>query len=58
MKLKKKEDQSVDTLLFLIMSNKIAMERVTETNFRAKMEGKTNQRLPLPGSQPIYNHQT
>jgi hypothetical protein len=39
MKLKKKEDQSVDTLLLLIMGNKILMEGVTETRFRAEKEG-------------------
>jgi hypothetical protein len=34
------------------------MEGVTETKFRAKMEGKTIQSLPHLGIQPIYNHQT
>jgi hypothetical protein len=58
MKLKKKEDQSVDTLLLLRMGNKIPMEGVTETKFRAEMEGKTIQRLPHPGIHPVYNHQT
>jgi hypothetical protein len=33
MKLKKKEDQSVDTLFLLRMGNKIPMEGVTETKF-------------------------
>ena len=51
MKLKKKEDQSVDTLLLLRMGNKIPMEGFTETMFGAKMEGKTIQRLPhAPGT--------
>jgi hypothetical protein len=58
MKLKKKEDQSVDTLYLLRMGNKIPMEGVTETKFRAKRKGKTIQRLPHPGIHPIYNHQT
>jgi hypothetical protein len=58
MKLKKKEDQSMDTLLLLRMGNKIPMEGVTETNFRAKMEGKTIQRLPHLGIHSIYNDQT
>jgi hypothetical protein len=58
MKLKKKEDQSVDTLLLLIMGNKIPMEGVTETKLGAETEGRTIQRLPHPGIQPIYNHQT
>jgi hypothetical protein len=37
MKLKKKEDQSMDTLFLLRMGNKIPMEGVTETKFRADM---------------------
>jgi hypothetical protein len=40
-KLKKKEDQSVDTSFLLRMENKISMERVTETKFRAETEGRT-----------------
>jgi hypothetical protein len=39
MKLKKKEDQSVNTSLLLRMGKKIPMEGVTETKFRAEMEG-------------------
>ena len=35
-KLKKKEDQSVDTSLLLRMGNKISMEGVTETKFGAE----------------------
>jgi hypothetical protein len=58
MKLKKKEEQSVDTLLLLRMGNKIPMVGVTETKFRAEMKGKTIQRLPHQGIHPIYNHQT
>jgi hypothetical protein len=58
MKLKKKEDQSVDTSFLLRMGNKIPMEGVTETNFRAETEGRTIQRLPLSGIYPINNHQT
>jgi hypothetical protein len=58
MKLKKKEDQSVDTLLLLRMGNKIPMEGVTETKFGAEMEGETIQRLLHLGIHPIYNHQT
>jgi hypothetical protein len=43
MKLKKKEDQSVDSLLLLRMGKKIPLVifRVTETKFGAKTEGKT-----------------
>jgi hypothetical protein len=58
MKLKKKEDQSVDTLLLRRMGNKRPMEGVTETKFRAEMGGKTIQRLPHQGIHLIYNHQT
>jgi hypothetical protein len=58
MKLKKKEDKSVDTLFLLRMGNKIHMEGVTETMFGADMEGRTTQRLPHPGIHPINNHQT
>jgi hypothetical protein len=58
MKLKKKEDQSVDTSLLLRMGNKIPMEEVTETKFRADTEGRTIQRLPQSGIHPTYNHQT
>jgi hypothetical protein len=57
-KLKKKEDQCVDTLILLRMGNKKAMELVTKTNFGSKTKKKTIQRLPLPGIHPIYNHQT
>jgi hypothetical protein len=41
MKPKKMQDQSVDTLCFLRMGNKIPMEEVTETKFKAEMEGRT-----------------
>jgi hypothetical protein len=41
MKLKKKEDQSVDTSILLRMGNIIPMEGVTETKFGAETEGKT-----------------
>ena len=58
MKLKKKEDQSVDTLILLRRGNKIPMEGVTETKFGAEMEGRTIQRLPHPGIHPIISHQT
>jgi hypothetical protein len=46
MKLKNKEDQCVDTLFLLRIGNKIPMEGVTETKFRAETEGKAIQRLP------------
>jgi hypothetical protein len=57
MKIKKKEDQSVDTLLLLIMGNKTSMEGVTETKCRAETEGMTIQSLPHLGIYLINNHQ-
>jgi hypothetical protein len=42
----------------LRMGNKIPMEGVTETKFRAKPEGTTIQRLPHLGIYPINNHQS
>ena len=41
MKLKKNEDQSVDTLLLLRIGNKTPMEGVTETKFGAETKGWT-----------------
>ena len=58
MKLKKKEDQSVDTLFLLRRGNKIPMEGVTETKFGVETEGRIIQRLPHPGIHPIKNHKT
>jgi hypothetical protein len=57
MKLKKKEEQSVDTSVLLRRGNKIPMEWVTETKFGSEMEERTIQRLPHPGVHPINNHQ-
>jgi hypothetical protein len=58
MKLKKKEDQSVDTSILLRWGNKIPMEGVTETKCGAETEGMTIQRLPHLGIHPIYRYQT
>jgi hypothetical protein len=57
MKLKKREDQSVDTLLLLRRGNKIPMEGVTETKCEAEIEGMTIQRTPHLGIHPTNNHQ-
>jgi hypothetical protein len=57
MKLKKKEDQSVYTLMLLRKGNKIPMGGVTETKCGAGTEGITIQRLPHLGIHPINNHQ-
>ena len=51
-KIKKKEEQSVDTSFLPRIGNKIHMEGVTETKFGAKTKGWTIQRLPHPGSIP------
>jgi hypothetical protein len=58
MKLKKKEDQGVDTLFLLRKGNKIPMDAVTETKFRAETEGRTIQSLTHLWIHPINNHQT
>jgi hypothetical protein len=58
MKLKKKEDQNVATSFLLRLENKIPMEGITETKFRADTVERTIQRLPCLGIHPIYNHQT
>jgi hypothetical protein len=58
MKLKKKEDQSVDPTFLLRMGNKIHLEGVTESKLVAKPEGRTMKRLPHSGIHPINNHQT
>jgi hypothetical protein len=49
MNLKKKEDQSVDTLILLRRGNKIPMEGV-ETKFRAETKGMTIQKLLYLGN--------
>jgi hypothetical protein len=58
MKLKKKEDQCMDTSFLLKIVNKIPMKLVTETKVGAEMKGWTIQRLPYPGIHPIISHQT
>jgi hypothetical protein len=50
MKLKEKEDESVDTSILLRKGNKIPMEGVTETTCVAETEVMTIQRLPPWGS--------
>ena len=58
MKLKKKEDKSVDTLFLLRRVNKIPMGGDTEANCVAETEEKAIQRLLQMVIHPIYNHQT
>jgi hypothetical protein len=57
MKLKMKEDQSVDTSVLLRRGSKLPMEGVIETKCRAETEGNTIQRLPHLRIHPIYSHQ-
>ena len=57
-KIKKREDQGVDTSFLLRIGNKIPMKRITETTFGAKTKGWTIQRLPHPGIHAIISHQT
>jgi hypothetical protein len=46
-KIKKREDQWMDTSFLLRIGNKIPMKGVTETKFEAKMKGWTMHRLLL-----------
>ena len=55
---KKKEEQSMDTLVSLRRGNKIPTEADTETKYGAGFEGKTLQRLSHLGVHPIYRYQT
>jgi hypothetical protein len=50
--LKKKEDQSVDSLILLRRGNKTPMEGVTETKCGVETKGMTIQRVPTLGSIP------
>jgi hypothetical protein len=58
MKLKKNEDQSLDTSIYLRMGNKIYLEGVTEAMCGSEAEGITIQRLPHVMIHLINNHQT
>jgi hypothetical protein len=55
---KKKEDQSVVTLILLRRGDKIPMKRVTETKYEEETEGMTVQRLIHLEFHLINNHQT
>jgi hypothetical protein len=58
MKLKKKENQNVDTSVLLRRGNKILMGANTATKCGVETEGKAFQRLSHLGIHPIYIHQT
>jgi hypothetical protein len=55
MKLKRKEDNSVDMIL-LRRGNKIPMEGVTETKCGAETDRMNIEKLPLLGIHLIYNY--
>jgi len=57
-KLKKKEDQSVNASVLLRRSNKILKGGNSETKPGAETEGKVIQRLPYLGIHLIYRRQT
>jgi hypothetical protein len=54
MKLKKREDESVDTSILLRSKNKIPKEGVTETKYEAETKVMIIQRLSHLGIHPIY----
>jgi hypothetical protein len=58
MKLKKKEEQSVDTSVFLRKGNKMHIGGATETKCGAETEGKAIQGLPHLGIHPIHSCQS
>ena len=58
MKLKKKEYQSVDTLIPLCTGNKIPIGGYIETKYGAETERKAIESLPLLEICPIYSFQT
>ena len=58
MKLKKKEDQSVNASVLLRRRNKILTGGNMETKCGAETEGKAIQRLPHLVIHPIYSYQT
>jgi hypothetical protein len=58
MKLKKKEEQCVDTSVLLRRGNKIIMGGDMERMYGEETERKAIQRLPHLGIQPTYSHQT
>jgi hypothetical protein len=58
MKLKKKEEKSVNTSVLLRRGNKIPTGGDTETKYGAESEEKAIQRLSHLGMQPIHSSQT
>ena len=58
MKLKKKEDQRVDTSVILRRGIKITIGSDTEKKYGSETEGKTIQKQPHMRSHAIYSYQT
>jgi hypothetical protein len=58
MKLKKKEDQSVDSSFLLRIGNKTSIEGIKDPKYGGETEGKIIQRLPNLGIHPLCNHKT
>ena len=58
MKLKKKEDNSVDDSVLLRKQNKIFIGANMETKCGTGTEGRAILRLPYLGIHPIYSYQT
>jgi hypothetical protein len=58
MKVKMKEDQSVDVSVLLRKWNKIVIGGNKDTKCRVETEGKAIQRLPNLGIHQVYRHQT
>ena len=56
MKLKKKEDQTMETLILLRKANKTPMEGIIETKCGVETEEMTIQSLPHLRVYPIYSH--
>jgi hypothetical protein len=52
MKLKKKEDQSMDTLVFLRSGNKIPSEKIQRQNVEQRLKEKPSRDCPTWGSIP------
>jgi hypothetical protein len=57
MKLKKKEEQSMDTSVLLRRKNEVSNGGITETKCGAETKVKAIQRLHHLGIHPIYSHQ-
>jgi hypothetical protein len=58
MKIKKKEDQNVDSSVLFRRVNKILRGANKEIKCEAEPEGKAIQRVPHLGIHPIYSHQS